>query len=120
MPGISIHIVDVTRGEPARGMTVSVHALDPSGGPARRVGGGTVGETGVLDDEALVRGDGLSTASFDVVLQAGDYYRSLGLVGPAPAFQETVVYRFFMADPSEHVHLPIKLSPWGLSVWRGR
>jgi 5-hydroxyisourate hydrolase len=120
VPGVSIHVVDVTRGEPARGMAVSVHVLDPAGGPARQVGGGTVGETGVVDDAALIRGDGLSAACFDVVLQAGEYYRELGLVGPAPAFQETVVYRFTLADPSEHVHLPIKLSPWGLSVWRGR
>jgi 5-hydroxyisourate hydrolase-like protein (transthyretin family) len=44
----------------------------------------------------------------------------LGLVGPAPPFQKTVVCRFALADPPEHVHLPIMLSPWGLSVWRGR
>jgi 5-hydroxyisourate hydrolase len=118
MPGISIHVVDVTRGEPALGMHVRVAAGD---GPLRRdVGGGTVGESGLVDDPAMIRGDGIVAGQIEVVLAAGDFYRALGTIGPGPAFQESVVYRFQLVDAAEHVHLPIKLSPWGLSVWRGR
>lgn len=120
MPGIPIHVVDVTRGEAARGMTVSVQGLDTAGGSAGRVDGGTVGETGTVGDAALIRGDGLAAASFDLAPRAGEYDRMLGLVGPAPAFHKTVVCRFALADPPEHVHLPILPSPWGLSVWGGR
>ena len=129
MPGIPIHVVDVTRREPARGMTVSVQGLDTAGGSAGgsagrvdggTVGAGTVGETGTVGDAALIRGDGLAAASFDLFPRAGECDRMLGLVGPAPPFQKTVVCRFALADPPEHVHLPIMLSPWGLSVWRGR
>ena len=125
MPGIPIHVVDVTRGEPARGMTVSVQGLDTAGGSPGRVDGGTVdggtvGETGTVGDAALIRGDGLAAASFDLVPRAGEYDRMLGLVGWAPPFQKTVVCRFALADPPEHVHLPIMLSPRALSVWRGR
>lgn len=132
MPGIPIHVVDVTRGEPARGMTVSVQGLDTAGGSAGRVDGGTVGETGVVGetgtfgetgvvgDAAPIRGDGLAAASFDLVPRTGEYDRMLGLVGPASPFQKTVVCRFALADPPEHLHLPIMLSPRGLSVWRGR
>jgi 5-hydroxyisourate hydrolase len=134
MPGIPIHVVDVTRREPARGMTVSVQGLDTAGGSAGgsagrvdggtvgagTVGAGTVGETGTVGDAALIRGDGLAAASFDLFPRAGECDRMLGLVGPAPPFQKTVVCRFALADPPEHVHLPIMLLPWGLSVWRGR
>ena len=120
MPGIPIHVVDVTRRESARGMTVAVQGLDTAGGSAGRVDGGTVGETGTVGDAALIRGDGLAAASFDLVPRAGEYDRMLGLVGWAPPFQKTVVFRFALADPPEHVHLPIMLSPRALSVWRGR
>jgi 5-hydroxyisourate hydrolase len=36
-----------------------------------------------------------------------------------PAFQERIVYRFELTDPTPHLHLPFKLTPWGVSVWRG-
>ena len=119
MPGISIHVIDVTRGEPARGMAVVVHRIADDGARGR-AGGGAVGEAGLLDDAALGRGDGVVAGQYEVELQAGAYYRAHGLGDGPPAFQETVVYRFHLADPAEHVHLPVKLSPWGLSVWRGR
>jgi 5-hydroxyisourate hydrolase len=118
MPGITVHVVDVTRGLPAVGMRVAVEAGD---GPLRRrVGGGAVGESGNVEDPVLAAGDDLAPGPVEVTLATGDYYRGIGAIGPGPAFQETVVYRFQLLDPAEHVHLPIKLSPWGLSVWRGR
>jgi 5-hydroxyisourate hydrolase len=118
MPGVSIHVVDVSRGEPALGMAVGVFEL-AADGSRRRIGGGTVGAGGLLDDAALGRGDGLGACTLEVELQAGEYFRRHGLADGPPAFQETVVYRFAVIDPARHVHLPIKLSPWGLSVWRG-
>jgi 5-hydroxyisourate hydrolase len=118
MPGISVHVVDVTQGRPAVGMRVRVHAGD--GALRRAVGEGPVTESGLVDDQALARGDGLEAGPVEVTLAAGDYYRAAGAIGPGAAFQETVVYRFHLLDVAEHVHLPIKLSPWGLSVWRGR
>lgn len=119
MPGISIHVIDVTRGEPARGMAVALNRI-AADGTRSRAGGGVIGEAGLLDDPALGRGDGIAAGCYEAELDAGPYYRGHGLAGGPPAFQETVVYRFHLLDPAEHVHLPIKLSPWGLSVWRGR
>jgi len=117
VPGISIHVIDVTRGEPARAMAVTVFRLD---GAARvRVGGGPIGEAGLLDDAALGRGDGIGAGTDEVELAAGDYFRGCGLERRAPAFQETVLFRFSRVDAAEHAHLPVKRSPWGLSIWRG-
>jgi hypothetical protein len=53
------------------------------------------------------------------LLHAGDYFRASGQVTAAPAFQEIVVLRFTVLDAAEHYHLPVKITPWGLSVWRG-
>jgi len=119
VPGISIHVIDVTRGEPARAMAVAVYRCEPDGARVP-VGGGTIGEAGLLDDAALGRGDDVGAGCYEVELAAGDYFRRHGLESGIPAFQETVLFRFHLLDANEHAHLPVKLSPWGLSIWRGR
>lgn len=118
MPGISIHVVDVSRGAPARGMSVEVF-FSGADGARRRVGGGPVGDAGLVDDFALGRGDGVDTGTYEIELAAGPWFRATGLEVGTPAFQERIVYRFELTDPTPHLHLPFKLTPWGVSVWRG-
>lgn len=117
MPGVSIHVVDVVRGLPAVGMRVALHALDPRG--RREVGSGRVGANGQLD-HPMTGGAGIARGVHEVELAAGEFYRAAGIVTDDPAFQETIAFRFTITDPDEHYHLPMKISPWGLSVWRGR
>lgn len=118
MPGISVHVVDVSSGAPARGMSVEVRRIGPDGS-RRRAGGGAIGDGGLLDDAALGRGDGLEPGTYEVELAAGDWYRARGQDVGTPAFQEAIVYRFAWVDLAPHLHLPFKLSPSGVSVWRG-
>ena len=116
MAGISIHVVDVARGKPAAGMFVEVHAVD--GDDRRVVGTGCVGDNGALD-HPMSTGEGVNAGTHEVVLHAGEYFRFVGQVTEKPAFQEIVPLRFTVLDVREHYHLPIKISPWGISVWRG-
>ena len=111
-------MVDVTRGLPALGMRVEVARVDEGGG-RHRVATGEVGADGTVP-HAINTGAGVVPGRYDVELAAGAYYRALGDDVGVPAFQETVVFRFTVVDPGEHFHLPVKLSPWGLSIWRGR
>lgn len=117
MPGISIHVVDVTRGVPATGMHVRVFAFGPHG--RRPVGEGVVGDDGAVR-HPMNAGEGVAAGDYEAELAAGPWYRARGDDVPDPAFIETALFRFTLADAREHVHLPIKLSPYGLSVWRGR
>ena len=117
MPGISIHVVDVTRGVPARGMQVEVHRIDDAG--RHLVARGEVCADGVVA-HPMTTGIGVVSGHHDVELAVGAYYRALGVDVGVPAFQETAVFRFTVVDTTEHYHLPVKLSPWGLSIWRGR
>jgi 5-hydroxyisourate hydrolase len=117
MPGVSIHVVDVVRGVPAMGLRVALHALTNAG--EREVGAGAIGADGQLQ-HPMTDGAGIARGPHQVLLHAGDYYRNAGLVADKPAFQEEIVFRFSVLDLDEHYHLPIKMSPWGLSVWRGR
>jgi 5-hydroxyisourate hydrolase len=118
MPGISIHVVDVTRGAPARGMRVDVYRIDDGVG-RHLVANGEVGPEGIVA-HPMTTGAGVVGGGYQVELAVGAYYRGLDADVGAPAFQETAVFRFTVVDPTEHYHLPIKLSPWGLSIWRGR
>ncbi len=116
MQAVSIHVVDVANGLVARGMKVEVYCLD--GGAGRHVVTGTVGSNGVVDGfesrETL-----FGTGTYELRLHVGDYYRARGTPLPQPAFQDMQVFRFGLADLSQHYHLPVKLTPWGLSCFRG-
>ncbi len=112
--GISIHVVDITRGLPAAGMRVEVYRLD--GGRAG-IGGGTLDERGLLDLSGT--GAALTPGTYEVVFHVGAFYRQVGQRLPDPPFLDEVPFRFGVADPGQHYHLPLKLSPWGFSLFRG-
>jgi 5-hydroxyisourate hydrolase len=113
--GISIHVFDVARGLPATGMDVLLRRLDP-GGPVL-IASGRLSEKGTLDEPALGRRmvPGLYEAEFRI----GDFFRAKGDRLPDPAFLEIVPFRFGLADPDQHYHLPLKMTPWGFSLFRG-
>ena len=107
--GISIHVYDVSRGVPAAGLRVELRGPD-----------------GKLLVDAQ---DGSSPArwtrqrrvvgTYEALFHIGDWYRAQGVAVPTPAFLETVPYRFGVADLAQHYHLPLKMTPWGFSLFRG-
>lgn len=117
MPGISIHVVDVTRGVPAAGMRVDVYAQALA--ERRHVGRAQIADDGVMR-HPMNLGTGVDAGTYEVELAIGAWYRAQHIDVGNPAFLETGVFRFTIVDPAEHVHLPIKLSPYGMSIWRGR
>jgi 5-hydroxyisourate hydrolase len=114
MPGMSIHVVDVSRGVVAAGMRVEVFATTPA---RHALAEGRIGVTGLLEHPALA--DTLTAAEYETVFYVADYYRSVGLSLPVPPFLTVVTYRFGLADPKQHYHLPFKCTPWGYSCFRG-
>lgn len=117
MPGISIHVVDVVRGLPAAGMLVTVHELARDA--PRLVGRGRIADDGVLR-HPMNLGTGVGPGTYEIELAMGAWYREQRVDVGEPAFLETGTFRFTIVDADEHVHLPVKLSPYGLSIWRGR
>jgi 5-hydroxyisourate hydrolase len=114
MPGVSIHVVDVSRGIVASGMRVELHAL---AGGRRLICEGIVSRAGTLDDRALR--EKLRAGEYEAVFHVADYYRREGAVLPPVPFLDVMLFRFGIADPEQHYHLPMKLTPWGLSCFRG-
>ncbi|MBX3653739.1 MAG: hydroxyisourate hydrolase [Ramlibacter sp.] len=116
MQAVSIHVVDIAHGRVARGMKVDVFHLE--GTEATHVVTGTVGNNGVVDG---LNGHHtlFEVGVYELRLHVGDYYRQLKTPLPSPAFMDVQVFRFGLADLSQHYHLPVKLTPWGLSCFRG-
>jgi 5-hydroxyisourate hydrolase len=120
MQAVSIHIVDVANGVVATGMQVDI--VRDEGTPEKEkwtaVVSGQVGRNGVVDGiegrERL-----FDVGVYELRLHVGAYYRARGTALPDPAFMEVQVFRFGIADASQHYHLPVKLTPWGLSCFRG-
>ena len=84
----------------------------------RAVASGRVGPNGVvggLDGPEPLFGVGV----YELRLHVGDYFRMRGTVLPEPAFMDVQVFRFAVADTARHYHLPVKLTPWGMSCFRG-
>ncbi len=115
MPGLSIHVVDVSRGVVAAGMGVEVFAI--IGDERRPLARGVISAKGTLDDQALA--GVLPAGSYEAVFHVGDYYRDTKVTLPSVPFLDVVTYRFGIADPRQHYQLPFKCTPWGYSCFRG-
>lgn len=115
MPGgISIHVVDVTRGLVAAGMRVELFAGEAG---QRLIAAGAISAKGLLEDAAL--GERFAPGYYAAVFHVGEYYSAAGAALPPTPFLDRVTYRFGIADPAQHYHLPFKCTPWGYSCFRG-
>jgi 5-hydroxyisourate hydrolase len=115
MPGLSIHVVDVTRGVPAQGMRIDVYEL---GLQRRKIAHGQLGPTGALD-HPLAR-ERLKPGTYEVIVHAGAFFNAAGVAQAAPPFLGEVPFRFTIAESEQHYHLSLKITPWGFSLYRGR
>lgn len=113
--GVSIHVVDVSRGVVAAGMRVEVFATAPA---RRLLCAGNVNAKGVLDD-AVLMSEAMQPGYYEALFHVADYYRAAGIDLPALPFLDVVTYRFAVGDTGQHYHLPMKLTPWGYSCFRG-
>jgi len=115
MPGISIHVVDVSRGRVASGMKVAVFRV--AGDVRTEIASGAISGAGSLDDSRLAAA--FAPGQYEAVFDVGAFYASGGVPPPAVPFLDVVTYRFGIADTAQHYHLPFKCTPWGYSCFRG-
>jgi 5-hydroxyisourate hydrolase len=112
---LTTHVLDTARGCPAAGLRIVLYALQ--GGDRQRVAGMVTNADGRTDAPILPRGD-FATGTYELVFHAGDYLRATGQAGVEPLFLDEVPIRFGMAERA-HYHVPLLLSPYGYSTYRG-
>jgi 5-hydroxyisourate hydrolase len=112
--GVSIHVVDVSRGVVAAWMRVELYALQPD---RRLVATGIVSAKGLVEEPVFAQR--FAPGPYEAVFHVAAYYRAVGLQLPRVPFLDVVSYRFGIDDPDSHYHLPMKVTPWGYSCFRG-
>ncbi len=116
MAGLTTHVLDVTRGGPAQGVRIELYEFDGDG--RRFVTAATTNADG-RTDEPLVGAGQARVGRFELVFHAGDYFRDQGAKLADPPFLDLVPIRFAVADAAAHYHVPLIVSPWSYSTYRG-
>jgi 5-hydroxyisourate hydrolase len=116
MGKLTTHVLDTANGRPGASIKVELFAL--SGDTRRALKTVTTNHDGRCD-EPLLEGAALATGEYELVFHAGDYFAALGTKVPEPRFVDRVVLRFGIADTASHYHVPLLVSPWSYSTYRG-
>ena len=112
MTGLTTHVLDTTHGRPAEGVSL------------RLIRDGdllveTVTNADGRCDAPLLTAETIATGAYRLEFEVGAYFRAVGVNLPEPAFLETVVIDFGIADTAAHYHVPLLVSPFGYSTYRG-
>ena len=110
---LTTHVLDTAHGMPAAGVSVTLCSAD--GTPLAR---STTNADGRLN-APILEGDAFRPGSYTLEYEMGDYFRRLGVDLPDPAFLDVVVIAFGVADHEAHYHVPLLVSPYGYTTYRG-
>lgn len=115
--GLSTHVLDTMHGCPAAGMRVELSTLQ--GDVATLVRKLTLNADGRNPDGPLYRDGELKTGNYRLVFDVAGYFKAKSVALPEPNFLNRVTVDFGVADASGHYHVPLLVSPWAYSTYRG-
>ncbi|MGO4524217.1 hydroxyisourate hydrolase [Microvirga sp. 2MCAF35] len=116
MGRLSTHVLDTVNGRPAGGVAIELFAVD---GEQRRSVVKTTTNADGRTDAPLMIGDAFRAGTYELVFSVGAYFRSLGTATADPPFLDVVPIRFTIAESDGHYHVPLLVSPWSYSTYRG-
>lgn len=114
MPGLTTHVLDTALGLPAAGLRIDLHQLKDT--QRLHLTTAVTNDNGRTDAPLL---EAFDAGIYELTFHAGDYLRARGLALPDPAFLDHIVVRFGIADAQAKYHVPLLLSPYGYSTYRG-
>lgn len=119
MGRLTTHVLDTSRGCPAIAVGITLYRLETKDTTAKvLIKKDITNADGRLDSPILID-DQFRLGIYELIFQAGDYFRANRIELPTPAFIDEVVLRFGIADADSHYHVPLLVSPWSYSTYRG-
>jgi len=115
--GLSTHVLDTMNGCPAAGMQVELYTLQA--GAATLVKKLVLSADGRTPDGPLYKDGELKTGTYRLVFDVAAYFKAKGAQLPEPNFLDRVTLDFGVADAKQHYHVPLLVSPWAYSTYRG-
>ncbi|MEM1316449.1 MAG: hydroxyisourate hydrolase [Pseudomonadota bacterium] len=116
MGRLTTHVLDTARGRPAEGLRIELFRLAVDS--RDRVAEAVTNADGRCD-APLLTGASFRPSVYELVFHAGAWFDAQGLALPSPKFLSDIPIRFGLAEGEEHYHVPLLLSPFGYSTYRG-
>jgi 5-hydroxyisourate hydrolase len=116
MGRLTTHVLDAAHGCPGRDIRIELYRVEGAG--LELVATATTNDDGRCD-APLLQGADYQSGVYQILFHAGDYYRARGVKLPEPAFLDVVVLRFGISAEQDHYHVPLLISPYSYSTYRG-
>jgi 2-oxo-4-hydroxy-4-carboxy-5-ureidoimidazoline decarboxylase len=114
---LSTHVLDTHRGQPAAGVAIELFEIEASG-RARLIVSAVTNDDG-RTDRPLIAEQPIPIAQYELRFGVGDYFARQGTPTAEPPFLGVVPIRFAVANPEAHYHVPLLMTPWSYSTYRG-
>jgi 5-hydroxyisourate hydrolase len=115
-PKLTLHVLDVYSGKPAANVKVDLSALAGENYQHLKIVNTAVSGR---NEQPLLAGQEIKVGGYELLFHVADYYRGLGVELPDPPFLDKVLVRFAISDPTQSYHIPLLLTPWSYSTYRG-
>ncbi len=116
MGRLTTHVLDTAKGQPGHGLRIDIFRLD---GDSRTHLGEVVTNDDGRCDAPILEGEAFTVGEYELLFHAGDYLDAQGVPGDDPRFLDRIPLRFGVADADLHYHVPLLLSAYGYSTYRG-
>lgn len=113
---LTTHVLDTARGCPAAGLKIVLYRV--SGNSHRKIAEAVTNDDGRTETPILPAG-AFKTGTYELIFFTGPYLEATGQAGEEPLFLDQIPIRFGISDPEAHYHVPLLLSPYGYSTYRG-
>ena len=114
MGRLTTHVLDIANGCPGAAIRIDLFRIGQADAIA-----GTVTNADGRCEKPLLEGGRFIAGEYEIVFHAGEYFNAKGLEDGEHRFLDQVVIRFGINDPDQHYHVPLLLSPFGYSTYRG-
>ena len=115
MTKLTTHVLDIYSGKPGMGIKVDLYHIQNN--KREKLKSVTLNNDGRADNP-LIEGSDFKEAQYELIFFVGDYFKKITEVPKIP-FLDDVVIRFGISNPKEHYHVPLLVSPWSYSTYRG-
>jgi 5-hydroxyisourate hydrolase len=116
MGQLTTHVLDISAGLPAAGVRIELRSVG-SGSQTLLASVATTKDGRCA--APLLSGDAFRRGQYVMTFYVAEYFRGRGVALPEPAFLEDAVIRIGIADADQHYHVPLLVSPWSYSIYRG-
>ena len=114
MTKLTTHCLDTFSWKPAKGIKVEVYSIS---GKREKLNSTILNDNG-RSDKPLIEGTVFKEGQYEIIFFVGDYFKNITTLSKIPFLNEVVI-RFGVSNPKEHYHVPLLVSPWSYSTYRG-